>query len=143
MALFVERARAARSDFALSTPERGRHVAAICARLDGLPLAIELAAAQMRHFPLEDLATRLQGSAPLDLLVGGPRDLADHQRAMRSTVAWSYGLLSPHEQHVFRALGVFASGATVDGVADGRRSGRGDGGGESHLSRRCQPGAPG
>ena len=116
VALFVERARAARSDFALRTPERARLVAAICARLDGLPLAIELAAAQVRHFALADLATRLQGAAPLDLLVGGPRDLADHQRAMRSTVAWSYSLLSPDEQRVFRALGVFAGGATVDGV---------------------------
>jgi predicted ATPase/transcriptional regulator with XRE-family HTH domain len=114
--LFVERARAARPDFALSTPERGRFVAAICARLDGLPLAIELAAAQVRHFTLADLTTRLQGAAPLDLLAGGPRDLADHQRAMRSTVAWSYGLLSPDEQRAFRALGVFAGGATVDGV---------------------------
>ncbi len=116
VALFVERARAARPDFALTTPKRGRLVAAICARLDGLPLAIELAAAQTRHFSLEDLATRLQGAAPLDLLVGGPRDLADHQRAMRSTVAWSYGLLSSQEQRVFRALGVFAAGATLDAV---------------------------
>jgi predicted ATPase/transcriptional regulator with XRE-family HTH domain len=116
VALFVERAQAAQPDFALSTLEHGQIVAAICSRLDGLPLAIELAAAQIRHFTLEDLATRLQGSAPLDLLEGGPRDLADHQRAMRSTIAWSYGLLSPHEQCVSRALGVFASGATVDGV---------------------------
>jgi predicted ATPase/transcriptional regulator with XRE-family HTH domain len=114
--LFVERARAARPDFALRTPERGQMVAAICARLDGLPLAIELAAAQVRHFTLEELATRLQGSAPLDLLVGGPRDLAGHQRTMRSTVAWSYGLLSPREQRVFRTLGVFAGGATVEGA---------------------------
>jgi predicted ATPase/transcriptional regulator with XRE-family HTH domain len=116
MALFLERARAVRPEFALSTPERGRLVAAICTRLDGLPLAIELAAAQVRHFPLEELATRLQGAAPLDLLVGGPRDLAAHQRAMRSTVAWSYGLLSSREQRVFRALGVFAGGATADGI---------------------------
>ena len=113
----VRRAGARRSArLRAATPERGRLVAAICARLDGLPLAIELAAAQTRHFTLEDLATRLQGAAPLDLLVGGPRDLADHQRAMRSTVAWSYGLLSSHEQRVFRALGVFAAGATVDAV---------------------------
>jgi predicted ATPase/transcriptional regulator with XRE-family HTH domain len=116
VALFLERARAARPDFVLGTLERGRLVASICARLDGLPLAIELAAAQVRRFTLEDLATRLQGVAPLDVLVGGPRDLAEHQRAMRSTVAWSYGLLSPDEQRVFRALGVFAGGATVDGV---------------------------
>jgi predicted ATPase/transcriptional regulator with XRE-family HTH domain len=117
VALFVERARAARPDFELRTPERARSATAICARLDGLPLAIELAAAQVRHFALEELATRLQGAAPLDLLVGGPRDLADHQRAMRSTIAWSYGLLSPQEQQVFRALGVFVGGATVEAVS--------------------------
>jgi predicted ATPase/transcriptional regulator with XRE-family HTH domain len=116
VALFLERARTARTDFALSTLERGRLVAATCVWLDGLPLAIELAAAQLRHFPLADLAARVQGAAALDLLVGGPRDLADHQRAMRSTVAWSYGLLSPPEQRVFRALGVFAGGATVGGL---------------------------
>ena len=116
VALFVERAQAARPDFTLATPERGQLVATICARLDGLPLAIELAAAQVRRLPLREIATRLQGAAPLDLLVGGPRDLADHQRAMRSTVAWSYSLLSPQEQRVFRALGVFAGGATVDGA---------------------------
>jgi predicted ATPase/transcriptional regulator with XRE-family HTH domain len=116
VALFVERARAARPEFALGTPERGRLVATICARLDGLPLAIELAAPRVRHFTLEHLAARLQGAAPLDLLVGGPRDLADHQRAMRSTVAWSYGLLAPRERRVFRVLGVCAGGATVDGV---------------------------
>jgi predicted ATPase/transcriptional regulator with XRE-family HTH domain len=114
--LFVERACASRPDFMLGTPERGQRVAGICARLDGLPLAIELAAAQVRHFTLPELATRLHGAAPLDLLVGGPRDLADHQRTMRSAVAWSYGLLSPDEQRVLRALGVFAGGATVEGV---------------------------
>lgn len=116
VALFIERAQASRPDFAVGTPERGQLVAAICARLDGLPLAIELAAAQVRRLTLAELATRLQGAAPLDLLVGGPRDLADHQRAMRSTVAWSYGLLAPDEQRIFRALGVFGGGATVDGV---------------------------
>lgn len=116
VALFIERVRAVQPDFALHTPAVGRLVASICARLNGLPLAIELAAAQMRHFALSDLAMRLKGAAPLDLLVGGPRDLADHQRTMRSTVAWSYSLLSSDEQRVFRALGVFASGATVDGV---------------------------
>jgi len=116
VALFVARARVAHPDFTLDSPERGRLVAAICAHLNGLPLAIELAAARMRHFTLRELATRLAGAAPLDVLVGGPRDLADHQRTMRSTVAWSYSLLSPDEQRVFRALGVFAGGATVEGV---------------------------
>ncbi|HLY30577.1 MAG TPA: tetratricopeptide repeat protein [Ktedonobacterales bacterium] len=116
VALFVERARAARPDFTLGGPERGQLVAAICGHLNGLPLAIELAAAHVRHFTLEELAMRLEGAAALDLLVGGPRDLADHQRTMRSTVAWSYSLLSPDEQRVFRALGVFAGGASVEGI---------------------------
>jgi predicted ATPase/transcriptional regulator with XRE-family HTH domain len=116
VALFRERVRALRPSFALDTPERRRLAATICVRLDGLPLAIELAAAQARHFALEELAARLQGAAPLDLLVGGPRDLADHQRAMRSTVAWSYALLSADEQRVFRVLGVFVGSAADDGV---------------------------
>ena len=116
VALFVERARTVRHDFALSTGEQGRLVATICARLDGLPLAIELAAAQVKHFSLAELAARLEGIAPLDLLVGGPRDLADHQRAMRSTVEWGYELLSTEERSVFRALAVFPGGATVDGL---------------------------
>ena len=92
-------------------------MATICVRLDGLPLAIELAAAQVKHFSLAELAARLEGIAPLDLLVGGPRDLASHQRAMRSTVAWSYELLSPDERAIFRALGVFAGGARLNGLA--------------------------
>lgn len=118
IALFVERARALKPDFALDTEEQARLVATICARLDGLPLAIELAAAQVKHFSLSELAARLEGAAPLDLLVGGPRDLADHQRAMRSTTAWSYDLLSPDERRVFRVLGAFPGGATPVGLAE-------------------------
>ncbi|HEV2236703.1 MAG TPA: tetratricopeptide repeat protein, partial [Ktedonobacterales bacterium] len=117
VALFLERARAVRPDLAVETAEQAHLVAAICARLDGLPLAIELAAARSRHFSLRELHQRLTGPAPLGVLTGGARDLADHQRAMRATIDWSYRLLSPDEQWLFRMLGVFAGGATVDAVA--------------------------
>jgi predicted ATPase/transcriptional regulator with XRE-family HTH domain len=115
--LFVERAQAAQSTFALITMEQGRMVATICARLDGLPLAIELAAARIRHFSLRELNERLIGQAPLNALAGGAQDLADHQRTMRSAIAWSYGLLSPDDQFVFRMLSVFEGGASVEGIS--------------------------
>jgi predicted ATPase/DNA-binding XRE family transcriptional regulator len=115
--LFLERARDIRPDFALSAPDDTRRMVEICARLDGLPLAIELAAAQVRHASLAELHHRLTGDAPLNALSGGAQDLADHQRAMRSTIAWSYSLLGAEEQRVFRALSVFAGGATIEGVA--------------------------
>jgi predicted ATPase len=115
-ALFLERARAVRPDFALETPEQAELVASICKRLDGLPLAIELAAARLRHLSLRELCERLVGQSPLVTLIGGARDLADHQRAMRATIAWSYQLLSGSEQELFRRLSVFAGGATVEAV---------------------------
>lgn len=114
--LFIERARAVKADFELASEEQGRLAATICARLDGLPLAIELAAAQIKNFSLDALSTRLQGVTTLDLLTGGPHDLADHQRAMRSTIAWSYDRLPLHVQRVFSVLGAFAGGATVDAL---------------------------
>jgi predicted ATPase/DNA-binding XRE family transcriptional regulator len=117
LTLFLERARAVRPDFTPSAPEEWRQVTEVCARLDGLPLAIELAAAQIRHTSLAGLHRRLSGDAPLTALAGGPQDLPDHQRAMRSAIAWSYSLLSPEEQRVFRALSVFVGGATADSVA--------------------------
>jgi predicted ATPase len=115
--LFLERARAVRPDFAPSAPGEWRQVAEVCARLDGLPLAIELAAAQIRRTQLAELHRRLSGDMPLNTLVGGPQDLPNHQRAMRSAIAWSYSLLSPEERRVFRALSVFVGGATAQGVA--------------------------
>ncbi len=117
VALFLARSRAVRPDFTVETAEQTHLVATICTRLDGLPLAIELAAARLRHLPLRELRDRLVGQAPLNVLAGGARDLADHQRAMRATIDWSYQLLDPDEQRLFRVLGVFGGGATVDAIA--------------------------
>lgn len=117
VALFLDRARAVRPDFAIDAPDGAKQLAEVCARLDGLPLAIELAAAQLRHASLAELHRRLFGEAPLNVLAGGAQDLPDHQRTMRAAIAWSYSLLSPKEQRVFRALSVFAGGATVAGIA--------------------------
>jgi predicted ATPase/transcriptional regulator with XRE-family HTH domain len=110
-ALFVERARAVHPDFAL-TATSAPVVAEICARLDGLPLAIELAAVRVKYLPPPALLARLEHS--LRFLVGGARDLAERQQAMRSTIAWSEGLLSAEERTLFRRLAVFAGGCTLE-----------------------------
>ncbi|HEU0025661.1 MAG TPA: tetratricopeptide repeat protein [Ktedonobacterales bacterium] len=117
VALFEERASAAAPDVTLATLEEARLAAEICARLDGLPLAIELAAARVGALGLRELHERLSGPAFLGALAQGPLDLPDHQRAMRSTIAWSYDLLNADERRLFRWLGVFADGATVDALA--------------------------
>jgi predicted ATPase/transcriptional regulator with XRE-family HTH domain len=109
-ALFLERAHAVKPDLVLDD-ETEAAVAEICRRLDGLPLALELAAARLRHLPLATLREQLDDR--LDLLVGGPRDLPVRQQAMRDTVAWSYDLLQPGEQRLFRQLSVFAGGWTL------------------------------
>ncbi|MGN6030327.1 MAG: ATP-binding protein, partial [Thermomicrobiales bacterium] len=99
--LFVQRAQAARRDFTL-TPQTAPHVAEICARLDGLPLAIELAAARTKLFSPAALLTRL--SDRMGLLTGGPRDLPSRLQTMREAIQWSYDLLSAEDQAAFRRL---------------------------------------
>lgn len=109
--LFVQRAIAADSGFELNSSNH-RAVAEICVRLDGLPLAIELAAAAVRMLPPAAILRRLERS--LDLLTGGARDLHSRQQTLRNTVAWSYDLLNPFEQRLFRRLAVFAGGCTLE-----------------------------
>ena len=115
VSLFLERARAATPDFTVTTLADGYLVADICARLDGLPLAIELAAARASHFGLRELHDRLAEPGFLGVLAEGAQDLADHQRTMRSTIAWSYESLSDDEKRLFRWLGVFV-GAASDAI---------------------------
>ena len=103
--LFAERARAVAPRFELN-PANAAAVAEICRRLDGLPLAIELAAARTKLLPPSALLARL--GDPMRLLTGGPRDLPARQQTLKNTIDWSFGLLSPGEQALFARLGVFA-----------------------------------
>ena len=114
--LFVDRARSARADFAL-TAENASAVAEITVRLDGLPLAIELAAARLRLFTVGELLERLR--TRLDVLGSGARDLPGRQRTLRSTIEWSYDLLDTDECRVFQMMSVFSSARleTVEAVA--------------------------
>jgi len=113
VALFVERARAAKHDFSL-TNENAAAVGTICARLDGLPLAIELAAARIKLLSPAAMLARLESR--LNLLTGGARDLPTRQQTLRSTVDWSYRLLNTAEQTLFRRLSVFHGGCTLEAV---------------------------
>jgi predicted ATPase len=109
--LFVERARAVRHDFTL-TDDDAAAVAQLCQRLDGLPLAIELAAARTRLLRPKDLLARLETS--LDALGSGPVDLPDRQRTLRATVEWSIGLLGDPLRDLLAILSVFVDGWTLD-----------------------------
>ncbi|MDQ3226762.1 MAG: adenylate/guanylate cyclase domain-containing protein, partial [Chloroflexota bacterium] len=112
--LFVARAQSVKPEFTLTTDNAG-DIVEICRRLDGLPLAIELAAARARFYSPLALRERLDGfGRRLDLLSRGQRDLPARQQTMRDTVAWSYDLLDPAEQRLFTRLAVFVGGATIE-----------------------------
>jgi len=109
--LFVERATAVQPGFTLNE-QNAPDVRWICTRLDGLPLAIELAAARVKLFAPATMRKRLTSS--LALLTGGPRDSPDRQQALRKTLDWSHELLEEYEQRLFRRLAVFAGGFTLE-----------------------------
>lgn len=110
VALFVARARAVKPDFRL-TGESAESVAGICHRLDGLPLAIELAAARVRLLPPRALLARLEQRLPL--LTGGALDLPERQQTLRNTIDWSHDGLDEEERRLFRRLSVFVGGFTL------------------------------
>jgi predicted ATPase len=111
VALFVERARSASPSFEL-TERNAAAVTSVCRRLDGLPLALELAAARLRVVPLDALVGRL-GKA-LDVLTSGSRDKPGRHQALRATIEWSHSLLTESEQQLFRRMAVFSGGCTFD-----------------------------
>ena len=125
VALFVQRAQAILPGFQLTTSNR-QVIAEICVRLDGLPLALELAAARVRVLPPQALLARL--SQRFQVLTGGWRTMPERQQTLRSTIQWSYDLLPAQEQRLFRRLTVFVGGCTLQAV-DALYSALGDGAG--------------
>lgn len=112
--LFVQRARAVQPDFRL-TSANAHAIARLCTRLDGIPLAIELAAARVRRFPPQTLLAQLERG--LAILSGEAQDMPARQQTLRGAIAWSYHLLNSEEQRLFRRLAVFANGATQEAAA--------------------------
>lgn len=115
VALFLERAQAVRPDIEL-TKENAAVIAEICARLDGLPLAIELAAARVKLLPPSAMLPRLANR--LQLLTGGPRDLPERQQTLRNAISWSIDLLDESEKTLFRRLAIFARGCTLEAAEE-------------------------
>src|SRR5438552_1268281 len=113
VALFLQRAQAVKPDFQI-TNANARAIAEICVRLDGLPLAIELAASGMKLFPPQALLARLDQR--LSVLTGTSRDVPTRQQTLRNTISWSYNLLDAAEQRLFRRLSVFVGGCTLEAV---------------------------
>jgi len=111
--LFVQRAQAVKPDFSI-TNDTAPAVAEICYRLDGLPLAIELAAARIKLLTPRAMLARLEPR--LEFLTGGPRDLPARQQTLREAIAWSYDLLNEIEQELFRCLSIFVGGCAVEAV---------------------------
>ena len=120
--LFLERAVDVNDNFKL-TDDNATAVAQICAQLDGLPLAIELAAARVKFLSPQNILTRLKSR--LELLTGGPRDMPARQRTLRCALEWSYELLDDEEKRLFRRLAVFRSGGTLEAI-EAVCNGRGD-----------------
>jgi predicted ATPase len=111
--LFTQRAQAVKPDFQV-TDTNAHTIAAICARLDGLPLALELAAARLKHLSPQALLARL--AHRLQVLTRGPRDASERQQTLRNTIQWSYDLLTAEEQRLFHCLAVFVGGCTFEAV---------------------------
>jgi predicted ATPase len=115
LALFRQQAQSVKPSFEIIEQNRAA-VVEICRRLDGLPLAIEIAAARIKMLPVQALLKRLDQS--LQLLVGGPKDLPGRQQTLRRTIDWSYDLLAPNERTLFARLGVFAGGFTLESAEE-------------------------
>src|SRR5205807_3479208 len=113
VALFMQRAQAILPDFQL-TQVNAHAIAEICVCLDGLPLAIELAAARIKLLPPQALLKRL--SHRLKVLTSGAQDLPTRQQTLRNTIQWSYDLLNEEEQRLFRCLSVFVGGCTLEAI---------------------------
>ncbi len=111
--LFLQRAQAVKPDFHL-TDANASSIAAICTRLDGLPLALELAAARLKHLSVRAILARLEHR--FQVLTHGPQDVHERQRTLRNTIQWSYDLLSVQEQRLFRRLSVFVGGCTLEAI---------------------------
>jgi predicted ATPase/DNA-binding CsgD family transcriptional regulator/transcriptional regulator with XRE-family HTH domain len=114
--LFIQRAQTAKPDFRINAANV-RTIADICVRLDGLPLAIELAAARIRSLASQALLTRLE-EHPLDVVMSKDQEISDRQRTLRNTIAWSYNLLDMQEQQLFRRLCVFVGSFSVETVEE-------------------------